>query len=75
VFLKRVIKGAFSQRRKTIINSLKGAFPEYTVAEISTALEQCAIDPRQRAETLHMDTFICLAAALKKDGSVSIKQK
>ena len=67
VFFKKVVRGAFSQRRKTILNSLKGSFPEYTMAEITIALEQCFIDPGQRAETLDMDTFLCLATVLRKD--------
>ncbi len=61
---RRVVKGAFAQRRKTIQNSLRGAFPHYTPNEISTALKQCHIDIRRRAETLTIDEFLCLSSAL-----------
>lgn len=61
---RKVVKGAFAQRRKTIQNSLRGALPYYTPDEISSALRQCHIDIRRRAETLNIDEFLCLSSAL-----------
>jgi 16S rRNA (adenine1518-N6/adenine1519-N6)-dimethyltransferase len=58
----RVIKTAFSQRRKTLSNSLKGFGKD-----IGEKLLQCEIDPRRRPETLSLDEFACLADALKEN--------
>ena len=66
VFFKRVVKTAFAHRRKTILNSLKGALHSYEKAELSMALKRCGIDDKRRAETLDIEKFICLAATLKK---------
>jgi len=63
VFVK-VVKGAFSHRRKTLMNSLKRFFPFLNDDELQRCLEGCGIDPRRRAETLHMDEFLCLADKL-----------
>jgi 16S rRNA (adenine1518-N6/adenine1519-N6)-dimethyltransferase len=63
---KKVVKSAFAQRRKTILNSLKGSLINYTIDEIADALNRCSIEQNQRAETLDIDTFICLASVLKK---------
>ena len=66
VLFKKVVKGAFAYRRKMLRNSLKGAFPEYSMDEISSALERCFIELNQRAENLDIDAFICLASAMKR---------
>lgn len=55
----RVVKYAFSQRRKTLRNNLRDILP---VAEIETA----GIDPRLRAETLSLADFARLADQLEK---------
>lgn len=59
-----VVRGAFSHRRKTLLNSLKGGLPLLSAEEILAALLQCGIDPRKRAESLHIDDFLCLSSAL-----------
>jgi 16S rRNA (adenine1518-N6/adenine1519-N6)-dimethyltransferase len=61
---KRVVKAAFSHRRKTVLNSLKGALPSYGGNAISEALNRCGIDPRRRAETIDIEEFIRLASEL-----------
>lgn len=66
-FFKMVVKGAFAQRRKTILNSLKGSLLNYSVDEISSALQKCSIDNGLRAEALGIDEFICLASVLGRD--------
>lgn len=68
VLFRNVVKGAFAHRRKTILNSLKRAFPSMGGDEMDAALRSCSIDSRRRAETLDMDEFLCLAAALKRRG-------
>ena len=51
----KVVRGAFGQRRKTLINSLIGAgFPR---EKISNALQKSGIDFNRRAETLSLEDF------------------
>ncbi len=64
VDLKRVVKGAFAHRRKTLLNSLKGFFPSWNREMILEAMKKCGVDPGTRAETLDMDKFLCLGNAL-----------
>lgn len=60
---RHVVKGAFSQRRKTLRNALSSSgFPP---EELDRALCACAIDPGRRGETLDLAEFAALAAALK----------
>jgi len=53
---KKVVKAAFSQRRKTLRNCLKSLLTQ----------EQTEIDLSQRAEMLDIDTFITLAKDYEK---------
>ncbi|MDD3580813.1 MAG: 16S rRNA (adenine(1518)-N(6)/adenine(1519)-N(6))-dimethyltransferase RsmA [Desulfobacca sp.] len=66
-FLAQVVKLAFSQRRKTLKNTLAAQAAELgsTPEQVMTTLEQLAIDPRRRAETLSVDDFVRLSNALK----------
>ncbi|MCP4681565.1 MAG: ribosomal RNA small subunit methyltransferase A [Desulfobacterales bacterium] len=64
--LKKVIKGAFAHRRKTLLNSLKGHSPSWSREILLEAMDKCGIDPKRRAETLDMDEFLCLADNLKR---------
>lgn len=63
---ERVVFGAFSQRRKTLLNSLRGsrelALPPEVVA---AALKGSGIDPGRRAETLSVEEFGVLAEAFR----------
>lgn len=56
-FFARVVHGAFSQRRKTLRNSMRAAFG----ASGPKALEAAGIDPSRRAETLSLEEFVDLA--------------
>ena len=62
---RKVVKAAFAQRRKTVLNSLRHTLPSFGAEKILEALEQCSIDPGKRAETLNIDDFLRLSAALK----------
>jgi 16S rRNA (adenine1518-N6/adenine1519-N6)-dimethyltransferase len=62
--LKRVVRGAFAHRRKTVFNSLKGALPLYGDDVIYQALERAGIDTRRRAETIDIDEYVRLASEL-----------
>ena len=52
--LEDVVRRAFSQRRKTLRNTLRGALD-------APQIEACGIDPGRRAETLSLDEFLVLA--------------
>jgi 16S rRNA (adenine1518-N6/adenine1519-N6)-dimethyltransferase len=62
---RKVVKAAFSQRRKTVLNSLRGSLTSLGREPIMAALEKCGIDPGNRAEDLHMDDYLCLCTLLK----------
>lgn len=55
-----VVDVAFRQRRKTLRNNLRRGFGEVG----GLALAEAAIDPQRRAETLTVEEFVRLAAAL-----------
>jgi 16S rRNA (adenine1518-N6/adenine1519-N6)-dimethyltransferase len=59
----RVVKAAFGQRRKTLLNSLShGLDAEKPVVE--SALRACGVDPAVRAETIDLATFDRLSRLL-----------
>lgn len=62
-WLKKTIRGAFHQRRKKIHNSLKASGIR-TAEQIMRGLADAGIDPDRRAETLSIEEFVSLAAAL-----------
>jgi len=59
-FFFRVIKAAFSQRRKTLKNALAGSDLHLAPDIAKKALEKADIDPRRRAETLAVEEFVRL---------------
>lgn len=61
---RRTVQGAFAHRRKTLINSLKGAFPQWPQDKILKAMEKSGVEPKKRAEVLGIDDFIRLSQAL-----------
>lgn len=63
-FFSSVVKSSFSQRRKTLLNSLKQLGMEKE--KLLKALELCGIDPRRRGETLSLEEFSRLAMELKR---------
>lgn len=60
-----VVRAAFSRRRKTIRNALRSAFPPDGV---EAALARAHIAGERRAETLSVEEFVQLAAALPPSG-------
>jgi len=58
-----VIRGSFSQRRKTMRNALASVAGSSEDAE--RALRAAGVDPRARAETLSLDHFIAIAEELE----------
>lgn len=61
--LFRVIKAAFAQRRKTVLNSLSSALP-LDKSVTSDILSKAGVDQAARAERLTLDDFIRIADAL-----------
>lgn len=55
--LQVVVKAAFSSRRKTLRNNLRGMLSE-------AQIEQCDIDPGLRAEKIGLEQFVRLAESL-----------
>lgn len=63
-FFIKVVRAAFGQRRKTLVNSLVGA--GFNREKILAALEIANIPPNLRAENLSVADFANLANALQK---------
>lgn len=61
----RVVKAAFSQRRKTLSNSLKTMGIAAEV--IKKAIEDADIDGTRRGETLTLQEFACIADNIEKN--------
>lgn len=61
VLFKKVVKGAFTQRRKTLRNSLLAS--GFVAADIDSALEQAGVSPGCRGETLSLENFSRLTQA------------
>jgi len=64
-YFKKIVKGAFAHRRKTLLNSLKGALSGYSSEDFLGVLAKCGVDPGIRAESLDIDDFLCLSSALE----------
>ena len=59
----RIVKRAFSQRRKMVFKLLKQDWPE---EKLDAAFRELRISPRERAEKLSLDQFAQLAESLTK---------
>jgi 16S rRNA (adenine1518-N6/adenine1519-N6)-dimethyltransferase len=59
----RLIRTAFSMRRKTVHNALKGL-----VADVDAVLTRCGIDPGLRPERLAIEDYALLANAASEGG-------
>jgi 16S rRNA (adenine1518-N6/adenine1519-N6)-dimethyltransferase len=66
--LERVVRAAFAQRRKTLVNSLRGApLAGLPSAEVLDAvLAAVGIPPRARAESVPPERFLALSRALRE---------
>ena len=61
-FLRKVVKAAFAQRRKTLRNTLRTA--GFTAEEIEAAATAAGVDLKRRGETLNLEEFASLANKL-----------
>ena len=62
-FFNKVVRAAFAQRRKTLLNSLTGA--GFSREKILSALEISGIDGSRRAETLSLEEFAKISTAIQ----------
>jgi 16S rRNA (adenine1518-N6/adenine1519-N6)-dimethyltransferase len=62
---RRIVKAAFAQRRKTILNSLKSDASLGSSTRLREALLAEQIDPQRRAETLSVEEFAALERSLR----------
>jgi 16S rRNA (adenine1518-N6/adenine1519-N6)-dimethyltransferase len=64
--VERIVRAAFSKRRKTLANALRGAdlAPEGGPRALEELLLRLGIDPRARAESLAPERLLALARAL-----------
>jgi 16S rRNA (adenine1518-N6/adenine1519-N6)-dimethyltransferase len=58
----RLARAAFAHRRKTVVNSLRDE--GYAAGVVTAALTRCGIATDRRAESLSLDDYLALAAAL-----------
>ena len=63
-FFLRVIRGAFLLRRKTLVNSLASALPEYGKDGIRAAIAAAGLPETIRGERLGLEEYARLTAAL-----------
>ena len=62
----QVVRGAFAQRRKTLLNSLSSALGGiYTKEDIAKAIAQCGLPENIRGERLSIADFAALSKALR----------
>lgn len=64
--LSRVIRGAFAQRRKTLLNSLSSEFSELTKDDISAVLTGAGLDPAVRGERLGIQEFAAVSDGISE---------
>ncbi|MCI8331770.1 MAG: 16S rRNA (adenine(1518)-N(6)/adenine(1519)-N(6))-dimethyltransferase RsmA [Clostridiales bacterium] len=64
--LFRMIKGAFGQRRKTLVNALGASFSDIGKEKIGQIIQACGFDSQVRGEKLSIEDFACLERAFAK---------
>lgn len=61
----KIVRAAFAQRRKTLVNCLSSVFGlSFTKAEIEEILIVCGFDPRIRGEVLGIEDFAKVSTAM-----------
>ena len=59
--LFRIIRAAFNQRRKTLVNALAAVLPELGKEQLERALQNCGFDAKIRGEVLDIGGFAKIA--------------
>ena len=57
----RVVRAAFAQRRKTLVNALTAGFPALGKERIADVLAACGLSPTVRGEALTIEQFAAIA--------------
>lgn len=70
----KIVRTAFAQRRKTLLNTLSAGFPQIKKEELQEDLTQTGIDPKRRGETLSIEEFARLTDRLDNQLSKIIKE-
>ena len=65
IFFFKVVRGAFSQRRKTLANSVSSSLG-IEKAKVFEAIKQVGLSENIRPEQLKMQDFVMVSEALKK---------
>jgi len=66
--VERIVRAAFSKRRKTILNSLRAAgIEEACGGSLEAALTRSGVDPRARAESLAPEILLAVARSLRAE--------
>jgi 16S rRNA (adenine1518-N6/adenine1519-N6)-dimethyltransferase len=65
-FFQRLVRTAFSKRRKTLLNNLKSSSLSVSDEQITTVLSTLGIDGARRAETLSVKEFAALSNLLDR---------
>ena len=60
----RVVRAAFNQRRKTVVNALSAQIPEFEKARLEEILASLGYDVRIRGETLDIEGFARISDAI-----------
>ena len=64
--LMKVIRGAFSQRRKTLVNSLGSEFSHLNKAELTDIITEAGFAPDIRGEKLSLEDFAKIADIISR---------
>jgi len=65
-FFFRVVRAAFAQRRKTLVNALAASFTTLPKSDIQDAVAECGFSPMVRGEALDIAGFASLSRAIKQ---------
>ncbi len=60
----KVVRAAFQQRRKTLLNALSSGFSQFDKAQLAGVIAACGFAPTVRGETLDIPGFAAIANAL-----------
>jgi len=63
----RVVRAAFNQRRKTLVNALQSGLGGYAKEELLEAVTDCGLDERVRGEALDIPAFARLSDRLFRE--------
>ncbi|MGD9909496.1 MAG: 16S rRNA (adenine(1518)-N(6)/adenine(1519)-N(6))-dimethyltransferase RsmA [Candidatus Izemoplasmatales bacterium] len=65
-FFFGLVRQTFAQRRKTLYNNLRNAYPNVDKEMIETAIKDAGIEPSVRAEALPIESFVRLSNEINK---------